>query len=196
MTAVEIAARVRAGQVDPVAVTRESLERIAQRDGAIGAFVKVRADKAIAEAELLTAHPDVAKLPLAGVPIAIKDNVPVAGEPMTIGSEATSRAPQLTDHTVVRRLRAAGAVVVGLTAVPELCMWGTTDNPATTTRNPWNEKRTPGGSSGGIGGRGRQRTGGAGARKRRSRLDPDPRRRLRSVRDQTRLGRGAAGVRR
>ncbi|MBA4023056.1 MAG: amidase [Gordonia sp.] len=149
MTAVEIAARVRAGQVDPVAVTRESLERIAQRDGAIGAFVKVRADKAIAEAELLTAHPDVAKLPLAGVPIAIKDNVPVAGEPMTIGSEATSRAPQLTDHTVVRRLRAAGAVVVGLTAVPELCMWGTTDNPATTTRNPWNEKRTPGGSSGG-----------------------------------------------
>lgn len=149
MTAIEIASKVRAGELDPVAVTKDALARIAERDGAIGAFVKVRADKAVAEAELLTAHPDLTELPLAGVPIAIKDNVPVAGEPMTIGSEATSRAPQLSDHTVVRRLRAAGAVVVGLTAVPELCVWGTTDNPAVTTRNPWNDTRTSGGSSGG-----------------------------------------------
>lgn len=149
MSAVEIAARVRAGEVDAVQVTQDALSRIADRDGAIGAFVKVRADKALSEAQLLTAHADLTKLPLAGVPVAIKDNISVAGEPMTIGSEATSRAPQLSDHTVVRRLRAAGAIVVGLTAVPELCMWGTTDNPTTITRNPWNESRTPGGSSGG-----------------------------------------------
>ncbi len=149
MSAVEIAAKVRSGEADAVAVTREALSRIADRDGAIGAFVKVRADKALVEAQVLSAHADLATLPLAGVPIAIKDNVPVAGEAMTIGSEATSRAPQLSDHKVVRRLRAAGAVVVGLTAVPELCMWGTTDNPTTITRNPWNATLTPGGSSGG-----------------------------------------------
>jgi amidase len=149
VSAVETAARVRAGQLDPVQVTRDALARIAERDESINAFVKVRSDKAIAEAELLGAHPDLARLPLAGVPVAIKDNVPVAGEPMTVGSEATTRAPQLSDHTVVRRLRAAGAVVIGLTAVPELCMWGTTDNGHTITRNPWNPERTPGGSSGG-----------------------------------------------
>lgn len=149
VTAVDTAAKVRAGELDPVDVTRDALARITERDTLIGAFEKVRAEKAIAEAELLTAHPDLARLPLAGVPIAIKDNVPVAGEPMTIGSRATTRAPSLTDHTVVRRLRAAGAVVVGLSAVPELCMWGTTDNTDVITRNPWNTERTPGGSSGG-----------------------------------------------
>ena len=150
MSAVQTAEGVRTGRLDPVQVTRDALSRIADRDGSIGAFVKVRAGKAVAEAELLTAHPDLAKLPLAGVPVAIKDNVSVAGEPMTVGSAATSRAPALSDHTVVRRLRAAGAVVIGLTAVPELCLWGTTDNEQTVTRNPWNPARTPGGSSGGA----------------------------------------------
>ena len=86
---------------------------------------------------------------LAGVPIAIKDNIPVAGEPMRTGSVATSAEPQEADHPVVARLRAAGAVPVGLTSVPEMCVFGTTDSAYGITRNPWNPGRTPGGSSGG-----------------------------------------------
>lgn len=149
MTAVQTAAGVRAGRLDPVEVTRVALARISQRDPELGAFAAVRAQRAVSEAEVLTAHPKLAELPLAGVPVAIKDNIPIAGEIMTVGSQATSRAPQLSNHTVVRRLRAAGAIVIGTTAVPELCVWGTTDNQTTISRNPWNSKRTPGGSSGG-----------------------------------------------
>jgi amidase len=95
------------------------------------------------------ARPDKASLALAGLPIAIKDNVPVEGEPMRCGSAASGPAPQPADHEVVRRLRAAGAVVVGLTRVPELCVFGATDSSFGVTRNPWNRSRTPGGSSGG-----------------------------------------------
>ena len=87
--------------------------------------------------------------PLSGVPIAIKDNIPVAGEPMRTGSAATSVVPRLMDHPVVQRVRAAGAIPVGLTRVPEMCVWGTTDSAFGITRNPWSPGRTPGGSSGG-----------------------------------------------
>jgi amidase len=86
---------------------------------------------------------------LAGVPVAIKDNVPVAGEPMRNGSTGTDPTPQARDHEIVGRLRAAGAVVVGLTRVPELCVFGATDSEFGLTRNPWDLTRTPGGSSGG-----------------------------------------------
>jgi amidase len=88
-------------------------------------------------------------LPLAGVPIAVKDNVDVAGEPTRDGSLATPDGPRPADHEVVRRLRAAGAVVVGKTRVPELCVFGATDSPYGVSRNPWVRSRTPGGSSGG-----------------------------------------------
>lgn len=144
-----IAAAVRSGALRPDAAVREHLARIAQHDGAIGAFQRVRAEAALAEAQALAAHPGLATLPLAGVPVAIKDNIPVAGEPMRVGSEATSDAPSAADHEVVRRLRAAGAVVVGLTRVPELCIWPVSDGPLGTARNPWNLQRAPGGSSGG-----------------------------------------------
>jgi len=148
-SAVEIAAAVRAGQPARQEVAA-ALERIAERDAAIGAFQLVRAEKALAEADAVDARDDRASLPLAGVPIAIKDNVPVAGEPMRNGSAATDPTPQHTDHPVVTRLRDAGAVVVGLTRVPELCVFGVTDSPTSITRNPWNPDRTPGGSSGGT----------------------------------------------
>jgi amidase len=92
---------------------------------------------------------DKASLPLAGLPITIKDNVPVEGEPMRCGSTASDPTLQPADHEVVRRLRDAGAVVVGLTRVPELCVFGATDSKFGLTRNPWNRSRTPGGSSGG-----------------------------------------------
>ena len=110
----------------------------------------VRAERALAEAAAVDARVATREwLPLAGVPIAIKDNIPVAGEPMREGSAATSSRPREADHEVVARLRAAGAVVVGITRVPELCVFGTTDSIYGTTRNPWNPDRTSGGSSGG-----------------------------------------------
>ena len=87
--------------------------------------------------------------PLLGVPIAIKDDVDVAGEVTTYGSGA--HGPAVTDDAeVVRRLRAAGAVIIGKTAVPELMIMPFTESLTFgATRNPWNPRRTPGGSSGG-----------------------------------------------
>ncbi|KRF32717.1 amidase family protein [Yonghaparkia sp. Soil809] len=149
-SAVATAAAVRAGATTALAETRAALARIAALDPQLGAFQLVRAERALAEAAEVDARLAAGEdLPLAGVPIAIKDNIPVAGEPMLEGSAATSAAPSLADHEVVARLRAAGAVVVGLTRVPELCVFGTTDSVHGTTRNPWNPTRTAGGSSGG-----------------------------------------------
>ncbi|TQF75030.1 amidase [Rhodococcus spelaei] len=148
-TASSIAARVRAGALAPTEAVELALARIAERDLQLGAFVAVRSDQARAEATELAARGDLANLPLAGVPIAVKDNVPVAGHRLGNGSRAGSPLPSSADHPVVARLRAAGAIVVGLTAVPELCLWGTTDTPEVITRNPWNPSRTAGGSSGG-----------------------------------------------
>ncbi len=140
---------VRAGDVSPLEVVRAHLDRITSLDHRIGAFQIVREMKALDEAAALAARADLAQLPLAGVPIAIKDTLPVAGEPMRVGSRATSDAPSASDHETVRRLRAAGAIVIGITSVPELCAWATTDSAFGVTRNPWNLERTTGGSSGG-----------------------------------------------
>jgi amidase len=148
-TATEIAAAVRDGKVSAREVVQAHLDRIAALDGKVGAFVRVRAERALAEAADLDARPDRAELPLAGVPVAVKDNVAVAGEPMRCGSAATSDKPQEADHPVVARLRAAGAIVVGLTNVPEMAIYPFTDNVYGSVRNPWDPARTAGGSSGG-----------------------------------------------
>ncbi|WP_305093725.1 amidase [Prescottella sp. R16] len=148
-TATSIARRVRDGTLSPVDVVDDALHRIEQRDPPVRAYVRVLRDRARADAAALAGRGDLADLPLAGVPVAIKDNVPVAGEPMRDGSAATDPAPSTHDHPTVARLRAAGAIPVGLTAVPELCVWGSTDSPGTITRNPWNPDLVPGGSSGG-----------------------------------------------
>ena len=148
-TATEISAAVRAGTLSAREVATDALSRIVARDGAIEAFQTVREQKALGEADAVDAHHDRSTFALAGVPIAIKDNVQVQGEPMSNGTKAGDLAPQLADHEVVRRIRAAGAVVVGLTRVPELCIYGATDSVWGVTRNPWNLSLTPGGSSGG-----------------------------------------------
>ncbi|GAA2578665.1 amidase family protein [Actinomadura fulvescens] len=149
-TATEIAAAVRAGEVTAAEVVRDHLDTIAALDGELGAFVRVRRERALAEAAEVDARSDRAGLPMAGVPVAIKDNVPVAGEPMRSGSAATPDVPQESDHPVVARLRAAGAVVVGLTNLPELGIYPFTDNAYGVARNPWDPTRTAGGSSGGA----------------------------------------------
>ncbi|MGC3003068.1 amidase family protein, partial [Streptomyces sp. G35A] len=148
-TAVDIAAAVRDGRVAPREVVAEHLARIERLDGRIGAFRLVRAEAALAEAEELAGRSDLAGLPLAGVPVAVKDNLAVRGESTRAGSAATPDTPAARDHETVARLRAAGAVVVGLTNVPELCVFGTTEGVHGTARNPWDPARTAGGSSGG-----------------------------------------------
>ncbi|MDQ1203472.1 amidase [Rhodococcus sp. SORGH_AS_0303] len=149
-TATSIADDVRNGRVQPAAVAREALDRIAARNDDLHAFVVVRPDEVLREADAIAVRADLRALPLAGVPVAIKDNVPVTGYPMRNGSLATSDTPAAADHPVVARLRGAGAVVVGLTSVPELCLWGATDGADGIARNPWNRDLTPGGSSGGA----------------------------------------------
>jgi amidase len=122
LSAVELAAAVRSGSLSAVDATSAALARI-ESGARIGAFQVVRAEKALAEAASVDARSDLATLPLAGVPIAVKDNIPVAGEPMRDGSAATSSAAQSVDHPIVVRLREAGAVIVGITRVPELCVF-------------------------------------------------------------------------
>ena len=148
-TASAIAAGVRSGRADPLAAVEASLAAIARHDAALGAFVLVRGEAARAEASALADRGDLAGLPMAGVPVAIKDNVDVAGEPTRHGSLAYDAEPAATDHDVVARLRSAGAIVVGKTRVPELSVWGSTENRAGRTRNPWHRGHVVGGSSGG-----------------------------------------------
>ncbi|MGV9500015.1 amidase [Streptomyces sp. NPDC003642] len=148
-TAAEISAAVREKRVTPREVVAEHLERIRRLDGRLGAFRLVRAERALAEADEVAARGDLAELPLAGVPVAVKDNLAVRGESRRVGSAATPDSPAARDHVTVARLRAAGAVVVGLTNVPELCVFGTTDGVLGTARNPWDPARSAGGSSGG-----------------------------------------------
>ncbi|MFI9649416.1 amidase [Streptomyces sp. NPDC052040] len=148
-TAAEIAAAVREKRVTPREVVADHLARIARFDGRVGAFRRVRGESALDEAGALADRADLDRLPLAGVPVAVKDNLAVRGESTRNGSAATPDRPAERDHVTVARLRAAGAVVVGLTNVPELCVFGTTDGVHGTARNPWDVSRTAGGSSGG-----------------------------------------------
>jgi amidase len=126
------------------------LERIARLDSQLRCYRVVLTDKARDEAYAAQDRLDAGeRLPLLGVPIAIKDDVDVAGEVTTYGSGG--HGPAVTsDAEAVRRLRAAGAVIIGKTNVPELMMFPYTESLTFgATRNPWNLKRTPGGSSGG-----------------------------------------------
>jgi amidase len=149
LTAAEIAASVRAGTLDPVQVTKEALDRIAATDGVVGAFRRVRVEEALAEAAEVAARPDLASLPLAGVPVAVKDVTAIAGESASHGSVAGPTSTAGEDGVIAARLRAAGAVLVGLTRVPELCIWPMSDTPDGIARNPWEPTYASGGSSGG-----------------------------------------------
>jgi amidase len=149
LTAAEIGARVREGRSTAVDVARAHLARIAERESAIEAFQEHDPERVLAEAGAVDARPDRFALPLAGVPVAIKDNVAVAGYPTRHGSLATSAEPASRDDELVKRLRAAGAVVVGKTRLPELSIWGFTHSAFGVTRNPLDETLDPGGSSGG-----------------------------------------------
>jgi amidase len=146
----EIAWAVRRGDVSATQVLADHLDRIRDRDPQLHAFRMLREGEAAAEAEQVDEQEDLAAATLAGVPVAVKENTPVAGLPTWRGSAAARGPIAESDHEVVRRLRGAGAVVVGTTRMPELGLWGTTDDGTAVTRNPWRLDRTPGGSSGGA----------------------------------------------
>jgi amidase len=149
-TAKQIARAVRRGDVSATSVVADHLEHIAVFDEELAAFRTVRGGEAIVEAEKVDEQDDLANLPLAGVPVAVKENTAIAGLPTWNGSAAAATAVAEDDDEVVRRLRGAGAVVVGTTRMPEMGLWAVTDDADEPTRNPWDHDRTPGGSSGGA----------------------------------------------
>src|SRR6266545_6400793 len=143
----ELAAQVRSGRISARELVGASLERIEALNPALNAFIEVDADRALEGADAIGRGDP---RPFAGVPIAIKGNVPVAGYCMSFGSRFL--AGHRPDHSayLVRRLRDAGFVVVGITNLPEFGILPTTEPRHTgATRNPWDLSRTPGGSSGG-----------------------------------------------
>ena len=168
----EAAAMVRAREVSASELVALSLARIAALDPQLNAFVDVDAEGALATAARVGV--DDAR-PFAGVPIAIKNNRPVRGMRMTCGCALMANYVPDYDHSVVRRLKHAGFIVVGTTTLPEYGILPTSEarlfGP---TRNPWDPARSSGGSSGGQCGGGRRGHGADRARQRRRRLDPIP----------------------
>ncbi|MFJ4967050.1 amidase [Streptomyces sp. NPDC088729] len=142
--------RLAAGETTSTALVSDALARIEATQSSLNAFRHLRAEAALAEAadadRRLAAGE---RLPLLGVPVAVKDDTDVAGLPTHFGCGGELPAA-VGDSEAVRRLRAAGAVVVGKTNSCELGQWPFTEGPAFgVTRNPWNTDHTPGGSSGG-----------------------------------------------
>ncbi|HZA09869.1 amidase [Mycobacterium sp.] len=149
--AAEQARMLARGQITAPELVELYLDRINRLDQELRAYRVVLADAARAQAAVAQQRLDAGeRLPLLGVPLAIKDDVDVAGEVTTMGCGSYGPA-KTEDAEVVRRLRAAGAVILGKTAVPELCLWPFTESVTFgATRNPWDPARTPGGSSGGT----------------------------------------------
>jgi amidase len=139
------------GEVSSRELVELCLERIERHNPKLNAFRVVFAERALLEAEQADARRKAGEeRALLGVPIAVKDDVDVAGELTALGTNAHGGQPAATDSEVVRRLREAGAIVIGKTNVPELCIWPFTETPTFgATRNPWDLQRAPGGSSGG-----------------------------------------------
>jgi amidase len=144
-----LAGLVRAREATPRELVELYLRRIETLDPQLNAFRVTLAEQALAEAGAL----DDERLagPLAGVPIAVKDDTALAGQVATKGSRVrVDCPPALADAEVIRRLRSAGAIPIGITNVPELMIFPWTASSANgITRNPWDASRTPGGSSGG-----------------------------------------------
>lgn len=150
-SAAEMAAAIRRRELSPVEVTRAALDRLASVDKALNAFVTVMAESALAEARAAEAAREP-RGPLHGVPVALKDLVETAGVRTTAGSRLLADYVPTTDATVVQRLRAAGAIILGKTATHEFAFGSTSDSPYHgPVHNPWDLARIPAGSSGGSG---------------------------------------------
>lgn len=154
LTVAEASRLIRAGKLSPVELTEALLARIAALDPAYNAFLAVTAETALAAAR--AAEAEIARGdwrgPLHGVPYAVKDIIDVAGLPTTCHSKLRAGHRAQRDATVIARLRAAGAVLLGKLALHEFATGGPTfELPWKPARNPWNRDRHPGGSSSGAG---------------------------------------------
>ncbi|MEA2684114.1 MAG: amidase [Chloroflexota bacterium] len=149
LPALELAELVHSGRARPSEIVAEHLRQIEAAEPVIHAFLSVRGERAMAEARELDGSKQLKELPLAGVPVGIKDSVDVEGEPTRLGSLATDDTPAPADDELVKRLKRAGAIVMGKTRQPELAYIHATESYFGVTRNPWNLERSPGGSSGG-----------------------------------------------
>jgi aspartyl-tRNA(Asn)/glutamyl-tRNA(Gln) amidotransferase subunit A len=146
----ELSARYRERSLSPVAVVRQALDRVATLDRALNSFITVCADESLAQAaaaeRAFAAGQD--RGPLQGVPVAVKDLIDAAGVPTTYASRAGSPRMPAVDAALVRRLKEAGAVILGKTNLLEYA-YGAVHPDFGQTNNPWDPKRTSGGSSGG-----------------------------------------------
>jgi len=152
LNASELAGRVRTGETSAVDVLEQHLRAIEECDGELHAFLTVLGDTARSEAREIDRRLGAGEAPgpLAGVPVAVKDNLCTRGVPTTCASRILEGWLPPYDATVVKRLRGAGAVVVGKTNLDEFAMGSSTENSAFgPTRNPHDPRRVPGGSSGG-----------------------------------------------
>jgi aspartyl-tRNA(Asn)/glutamyl-tRNA(Gln) amidotransferase subunit A len=151
-TLAELALALRAGRMTSQALVERSLARIARFDRRLNSFVardELGAMTAARDSDARFAR-GAARSKLEGIPLSIKDNIHVAGLPSTWGSRALAGFMPTIDELPVARLRAAGAVILGKTNVPEFTLEGYTSNDLFgVTRNPWNDDLTPGGSTGG-----------------------------------------------
>ncbi len=143
---------IAAGEVSSRELVELYLARISRYEPALNAFRVVFAERALLEADQADSRRGAGALrPLLGVPIAVKDDIDIAGELTAWGTNARD-TPAAADAEVVRRLREAGAVIIGKTNVPEMTLWPFTETATFgVTRNPWDLQRTTGGSSGGSG---------------------------------------------
>ena len=154
LTIVAASQRLAHGEVSSFDLTEAYLVRIGALDATLHCYLAVRAEAARVEAHAADARHSRGERrgPLDGIPIALKDNIDVAGVPTTNGMGLRSGTTPVDDAEVVRRLRAAGVVILGKLNMHEGALGGSTDNPHHgRTQNPWRLGFTPGGSSGGAG---------------------------------------------
>lgn len=151
----DIAARVDGGQQSAREVAEHAISRIEAINPALNAFVAWNPDDALAQADAIDARVAAGESigSLAGVPVGVKDLEAVTGYTTSFGSALHAEDPPATEDSVhVARLRAAGAIIMGKTNTPEYGHKGATDNiPFGVTSNPWSDRHSPGGSSGGTG---------------------------------------------
>ncbi|CAN5666721.1 Asp-tRNA(Asn)/Glu-tRNA(Gln) amidotransferase subunit GatA [soil metagenome] len=145
LTVTGLRALLRRREVSPREVVEALHARIEEIDPRLGAYLSLDREAALAEADAADLD-----LPLGGVPIAIKDNINVAGQPCTCASRILQHYRAVSDATVIAKLRHAGAIPFGKTNLDEFAMGSSTENSSVRpTRNPWDLSRVPGGSSGG-----------------------------------------------